>query len=86
MTPAVELLHLLCFAFFIGCAYQALTRGVKRRFATFVMSVLLALPFYFVLTATPSNLSLPSYPWCAVLPLSVGMIEALRVTPKRRRR
>jgi hypothetical protein len=86
MSPAWELLHLLCLAFFISCAYRAVTGGVKRRLAVLVMSSLLALPFYLVLTATPSHLSLPSYPWSAVLPLSIGMMEALRVKPKRRTR
>jgi hypothetical protein len=84
MSPTWELLHLLCLAFFIGCAYKALTGKVKRRLAVLFMSSLLALPFYLVLTATPSNLSLPSYPWTAVLPLSIGMMEALRIKPKRR--
>jgi hypothetical protein len=85
MTPAWELLHLLCLAFFISCAYRALTGRGKRRLAVMLMSSLLALPFYLVLTATPSNLVLPSYPWSAVLPLSIGVTEALRVKPKRRR-
>jgi hypothetical protein len=85
MPATLELVHLLVLSFFLACAYKALTGKVKQRFTTFLVSLTLALPFYFLLQGNPLNLTAPYYPWGAVLPLSIGVIEALRVHPKTRR-
>lgn len=85
MQGVLEILHLLVFSFFIGCAYNAVTGKVKRRFTTLLMSLLLALPFYLALQETPPRVSALYYPWGVVLPLSIGVTEALRVSSKTKR-
>jgi hypothetical protein len=85
MPATLELVHLVILSFFVGCAYKALTGKVKQRLTTFLVSLTLALPFYFLLQGNSLSLAAPYYPWGAVLPLSVGVIEALRVRPKIRR-
>jgi uncharacterized integral membrane protein len=85
MPSIQEILHLLVLSFFMGCAYKAVTAKVKRRLTTLLVSLLLALPFYLALQETPPHVSAPYYPWGAVLPLSIGVIEAVRMSPKPKR-
>lgn len=84
MPDVMELMHLLILAFFLGCAYKAVTGKVKQRLTSLLVSLVMALPFYLVPHENSSHLDAPYYPWGAVLPPSIGVIEALRVRPKKK--
>jgi peptidoglycan/LPS O-acetylase OafA/YrhL len=85
MSATTEVMHLVIFAFFLAAAYKATIGKVKGRLTTLVMSLLLALPSYLLLEENVLHLDVPYYPWGAVLPLSIGVVEALRVRPRTKR-